>query len=152
MEEIRGERSPAGQEGTISALQMLREQLSIPRSVRVRGHLGRCAGRMKRVFLVPCLRGFVPATDKSVDSQGSCTLLYERFFSLQKALTEIQPNALSEFSILGQSLPPTKEGASQPKPLPTGPLPLREGYLFGNSGLLQGSTPILPHCSLCCVK
>lgn len=32
---------------------------------------------MKQVSLVPCLMGFVAATDKGVGSQGYCIQLYE---------------------------------------------------------------------------
>lgn len=71
-EEVRGERPPPGQVVTISALQRLREQLSIPGSVRVRGHPGRSAGRMKQASPVLCLMGFVPAADKGLDSQSYC--------------------------------------------------------------------------------
>lgn len=41
---------------------------------------------MKQVSLVPCLLGFVPATDKGVGSQGYCIQLYKGvcFFSYEK--------------------------------------------------------------------
>lgn len=77
-----------GQRGKITSwsgghhlcLPMLREQLSIPRPVRVRGHPGRKCARRKQVSLISRLVGFVPATAKGAGSQGSCTQLKERLF------------------------------------------------------------------------
>lgn len=119
--EVRGERSPPGQVVPISALQMLREQQAMPRSVGSQVTLG----------------GMLVGCNKLPLSNASWALL-QLLTKVWAARAEAAEAMLSQRSISWdrQSLHPTKEGASQPKPLPTGPLPPGECCLFGNSGTL----------------
>lgn len=70
---------------------------------------------------------------------GCCSVLFSR-----KSLSEVaglkSSPTLSPSSISWNRLHSTMERTSSPSYTPSGPLPSREGYLFGNSGPLQRST------------